>query len=110
MKKKRERLFKLTEKDFTFKYTIGSGPGGQNKQKTLTAVHCSHKPSGAQGYAQDMRDQLSNKRLAFKRMCDTIVFKAWLGLKIDAANGKVEIEEADDVGIIRKRLVRHDEI
>src|SRR5690554_4012566 len=107
---KKERMFRMTDKDFDFKFTIGTGNGGQNKQKTLTACHCSHKGSGAAGYAQDARDQLTNKRLAFERMVATKEFQAWLKMKIDAGNGKIEIEETDKSGNMVKRLVSHEEI
>lgn len=43
-------------------------------------------------------------------MFETTEFKAWLKLKIEAAVGNVEIEEPDDFGTIRKRLLRHEEV
>lgn len=107
---KRERVFKLTEKDFIFKATRGSGKGGQKKNKTSSAIQCFHEPSGAMAECEDSRDQSQNKKIAFKRLTETIKFKAWLQLKIDAANGQVEIEEPDDFGVMRTRKVRHEEI
>ena len=95
---KKERLFRLTANDFEWKATRGSGPGGQNRNKVHSAMHCFHKGSGASGYAEDTRDQLKNKRLAFQRLTETSEFKQWLRLKIDAYNGKVEITEVDDSG------------
>lgn len=108
--KNKERLFKLTEKDFDFQYTRGRGNGGQKKNKTSSACICSHKSSGAQGYAEDSREQSQNKKLAFKRMTETAEFKSWLKLKIEAACGNIEIEEADDFGTLRKRLLRQEEV
>jgi protein subunit release factor A len=107
---KKEKLFTLTEKDFDFIFQRGRGNGGQKKNKTSSACICSHKPSGAQGYAEDHREQSQNKKLAFKRMTETAEFQSWLRVKIDAACGNVEIEEADDFGILRKRKVNHEEI
>jgi len=50
-------LFSLTSSDFEWSYTKGTGPGGQKKNKTSSAVHCIHRPSGARGYAEDSRSQ-----------------------------------------------------
>lgn len=108
--KKKERLFKLTEKDFEFNYVRGRGAGGQKKNKTSSACQCFHRPSESMGYAEDSRCQKQNKKLAFKRLTETAKFKSWLQLKIDAAMGQVEIEEPDDFGTMRKRLVNHEEI
>lgn len=108
--KRKEKLFTLTEKDFNFVYQRGRGNGGQKKNKTSSACICSHKPSGAQGYAEDHREQSRNKTLAFKRMTETPEFQAWLKFKIEAACGHIEIEEADDFGTVRKRLLDHREV
>ncbi len=108
--KKREKLFTLTAKDFDFQFTRGSGKGGQKKNKTSSACLCSHSPSGAQGYAEDHREQSQNKKIAFKRLTETPEFKAWLAIKIEAAQGNIEIEEADEQGIKRTRKLRHDEV
>ena len=108
--KKKEKLFSLTEKDFKIQFQRGRGNGGQKKNKTSSACICSHEPSGAQGYAEDFREQSRNKKLAFQRMTDTDEFKSWLKLKIEAALGNLEIEEADDLGNVRTRKVRHEEI
>ena len=107
---KKERLFKLTKKDFDFKYMRGSGAGGQHRNKTASACKCTHEASGATGYAEDHREAPKNMKLAFQRMTETSVFKAWMRLKIDAYNGKVDIEEPDDFGKMNKRKVRGDEI
>lgn len=108
--KKRQLLFRLTEEDFVFKAKRGSGKGGQKKNKTSSAIQCFHEPSGAMGEAEDAREQSQNKKLAFKRCTASAEFKSWLQLKIDAAMGKVEIEESDEKGIMRKRLLNHEEI
>lgn len=41
----------------------GSGPGGQHKHKTESAVRITHVPTGVQAYC-DSRDQFRNKELA----------------------------------------------
>lgn len=108
--RKKELVFRLTEKDFRFQMKRGSGAGGQKKNKTSSAVQCFHDPSGSMGEAEDQRDQAQNKKLAFKRCTDKPEFKVWLQLKIDAALGKLEIEENDDTGNKVKRKVKHEEI
>lgn len=110
MNKKREKLFTLTEKDFEFKFTRGSGKGGQKKNKTSSACQCFHRPSNSMGEAEDHREQTRNKKLAFERCTKTTSFQGWLKLKIEAALGNIEIEEADDFGTMRKRKVSHEEI
>ena len=79
----KELLFSVTAKDCEWEYYRGSGPGGQKKQKSSTAVRCTHKPSGAVGQAQDTRSQAKNKQLAFKRMANSKKFRDWV--KIEAA-------------------------
>lgn len=105
MKKKGEKLFSLTAKDFIFIPTKGRGKGGQHKNKTLTACICKHESSGAEGAAEEGKDFKTNKRLAFQKMTETKEFQAWLRIKGDAALGHIEIEEN---GITRK--LSHEEI
>lgn len=108
--KKKERLFKLTDKDFKFQFVRGRGTGGQKKNKTSSACIAMHEPSGAQGYCEDYRESHRNKRLAFARLTETKEFKSWLNLKIEAAMGHIEIEEPDDFGVVRKRKLNYDEV
>lgn len=108
--KKKELLFTVPTKDFEFKATRGTGSGGQKKNKTSSAIQCFHRASGSMGYAEDSREQSQNRKLAFKRCTDSLEFKTWIQLKIDAAQGKVEIEEADEKGNMTRRKVRHEEI
>ena len=110
MNKKREVLWSVTEKDLIFKATRGSGKGGQKKNKTSSAMQCFHPPSGAMGEAEDFREQSRNKKLAFKRMAESKEFQAWAKMKTEAALGNIEITEADDLGTMRTRKVKHEEI
>lgn len=109
MKNKR-KWFSITADDCKWYYYIGSGDGGQKRQKTASACRCVHEPSGAVGLSQDSRKQIENKRTAFKRMTETKEFKSWLLLKIDAGLGKVEIEENSEQGNKIKRKLRLDEV
>jgi protein subunit release factor B len=53
------------------------GKGGQNQNKRDTGVRVIHHPSGARGESREARTQLSNKRIAFRRMAESAVFKWW---------------------------------
>jgi protein subunit release factor B len=102
--------FSVTEKDCIFKDKRGSGKGGQKRNKTSNAIQCFHKPSGAVGEAEDLRKQSDNRKLAFKRMAESLEFQSWIKLKIEAGLGNIELEEVDDKGSKINRKLRIDEI
>lgn len=108
--RKKQLLFSVTAADCVFKDKRGSGNGGQKKNKTNSAIQCFHEPSGAQGEAEDYREQSRNRKLAFKRMAESIEFQTWAKMKADAAMGNIIIEENDDQGKPTKRKVRMEEI
>jgi protein subunit release factor B len=92
--KTKQLLFSVTEKDCIFTTTRGSGPGGQHRNKTETAVYCKHKESGAVGYACDGKSQRQNKEAAFKRMAESKEFKIWHKVKVSELTGEtIKIEE-----------------
>lgn len=79
----KQLLFSVTKKDFEFQYMLSNRhAGGQNAQKTHTAVRCVHKISGAIGEAKDTRDQPLNKKNAFVRCVNSDAFQSWLKLEI----------------------------
>lgn len=106
----KERLFTIEQDKFEFQAKRGSGSGGQKKNKTSSAIQCYHPPSGARGEAEDTRSQLQNKKLAFKRCCETTEFQVWVKMKIDAANGLIEIHETDENGRTISRKLNHEEL
>ena len=89
----RKHLFSITKSDFDWSYTKGSGKGGQKRNKTESAVHCKHEPSGAYGYSDHTRSQHKNKSLAFKAAVSSSKFKAWLKQEIARKNGVLQMVE-----------------
>ena len=93
----RELLFSVTAKDCRFDYYRGSGKGGQKRNKTSSAVRCTHLASGAVGQSDDTRSQHKNKPIAFRRMAETVKFKAWHKLETARVTGRLtEIEKMID--------------
>ena len=91
----RDLLFSVTRRDFRFEDTKGSGNGGQKKNKTSSAMRCTHIASGAVGYAEEDRMQGKNKVLAFNRCVATPKFQAWLELETARRSGAAAAAEAD---------------
>lgn len=91
MSKKRELVATVTLADCVVDTFRSGGKGGQNVNKRDTGVRITHPPSGAIGKATDERSQLQNKKLAWKRMCETSEFRAWTR-KIVAGDTLLEIQ------------------
>jgi len=49
-------------------YFKSSGPGGQHKNKRLTAVRVLHMPTGLVAVGQERRSQEANRQLALARL------------------------------------------
>jgi protein subunit release factor A len=90
----KELLFSITAKDCRWDYYRGSGAGGQHRNKTNSAVRCTHEASGAMGQSEDTRSQHDNKKLAFVRMAKTDTFQKWARIEACRVTGKLsQIEE-----------------
>ena len=87
MSQDKKLLFSITAADCEWSYTKGTGSGGQKRNKTSSAVHCTHRPSGAHGYSEASRSQLDNKRDAFRKMAETQEFKTWHRLETNRRTG-----------------------
>jgi len=73
----RKPLFTTSIKDCEIQTFRSGGKGGQNQNKVESGVRIIHHPSGARGESREYRDQLHNKRAAFKRMGESPQFKSW---------------------------------
>ena len=56
------------ERDCDVEFFIGSGPGGQHRNKVETGVRLVHRPSGIMVTATERRSQHANREAAFERM------------------------------------------
>lgn len=74
----KEHLMRITIKDCDVSTFRAGGPGGQNQNKRETAVRIVHRASGAVGESREHREQLQNKKAAFRRMAESPVFKQWV--------------------------------
>ena len=52
----------------TLERTRGTGPGGQHRNKTETAVRLMHNPTGVTAQASERRSQAENRRVALRRL------------------------------------------
>ncbi len=55
-------------RDVRLEYFRSSGPGGQHKNKRLTAVRAVHVPTGLVAVGQERRSRETNRRLALARL------------------------------------------
>ena len=56
------------ERDTEITFFVGSGPGGQNRNKVESGVRLRHIPSGVVVEAEDARSQAQNRGHAFARL------------------------------------------
>lgn len=102
---KKELLFSVTASDCEWSYTRGTGAGGQKKNKTSSAVHCIHRPSGGHGYSEASRSQRDNRETAFKKMSESKEFQAWQRLEIARRTGMLlEVEKNVDKQMTEIRI------
>ena len=78
----RNLVHSVTKKDFDWQYIKGTGKGGQKRNKTCSAVRCTHRESGAQAFDDATRQQHRNKVNAFRKCVNTQIFKSWHKIEI----------------------------
>ncbi len=68
MQKKYDTDIEILKNQVVIETYKSSGPGGQRKNKTETAVRLRHLPSGITVIATEYRSQAQNRRLAYERL------------------------------------------
>lgn len=68
----------MTAEDCEWQYFRAGGKGGQKQNKTSSGARVIHHPSGARGESREERSQLQNRKLAFRKMVDSVQFKIWM--------------------------------
>jgi protein subunit release factor B len=68
----RMAVLRVREEDFEEGFARSSGPGGQNVNKTSTAVVLAHRPTGLQVRCETERSQWQNRIAAREMLLDKI--------------------------------------
>lgn len=63
----------INEKDIDLRFTKGSGPGGQNKNKVETCVIAKHLPTGMEIRCDTERSQHQNRALALELLYAKVI-------------------------------------
>jgi len=87
----RNLIFSVTIKDCEVQTFTAGGPGGQNQNRVQSGVRIIHHPSGARGECRETRDQLENKRRAFKKMAESVQFKSWVAIETGRTKSNAEL-------------------
>lgn len=61
------------EKEVEFTAYQASGPGGQHRNRTFSAIRAKHLPTGIVVTATDSRSQLRNRKIALERLRERLV-------------------------------------
>ena len=96
MSKQRESILTLTRKDFEIQTFRSGGKGGQHQNKTDSGVRIIHKASGARGESRTDRSQLTNKKLAFQRLTESVEFKLWINAVVAELRSGETLDEFVD--------------
>ncbi|MBI3821923.1 MAG: peptide chain release factor-like protein [Planctomycetes bacterium] len=81
-----------------------SGPGGQKRNKTSSAVRIRHLPSGLIVIAEESRSQHENRAKALKRLRQAFYLKLREGLRAEVLSSASQREELASVRSISGKL------
>jgi protein subunit release factor A len=62
----------IKESDLKIEFYRGSGPGGQHRNVTDSAVRIRHLPTGIVAQASENRSQARNREMAMKRLAEAL--------------------------------------
>lgn len=89
----KDKIFSIGKEDLEWSTFRGSGPGGQHKNKTDSAVRLRHAPSNTTVISQGDRCQLTNKKQALKQLANHPKFKAWCFRRMKELSEGITLEE-----------------
>ena len=97
MDTEKKPLFTLSKAngDFIVQPFIGSGKGGQNRNKVMTACRITHPASKTISECQEERSFDQNKKKAFLRLLEKESFKKWYRIEYLKRTGEHAIMEAE---------------
>ena len=99
-----DEKFSFQDKDFTFKATRASGPGGQHVNKVSTAVRAVHLPTGLAILASDSRSQSRNKKNAKERLINVLKVRRFQEKQAKVKNSWLnhhQLERGNPVRVIK---------
>jgi protein subunit release factor B len=101
----KELIMSIGKKDLTVQTFRSGGKGGQNQNKLETGVRIVHKASGAVGESRTERSQYLNKKLALKRLSNSIKFREWVNLRIKEIDTGKTIEQQVEEDLQNDKIV-----